>query len=160
MAIVDDIVAQLKRGGLLAKPQDVRTEVQRAIKFLRDCHAGKLPSHEPLLSVSEYRELRRLLRKTGHADNGLARLPLDDRKRNWAEPPRRATDALKHRCADEAFFLMEMFSATAPTLSDGGAYYEIAQKLYEAVTGKRDAKMERACRWIWHRRKGKQKLHR
>jgi hypothetical protein len=60
---------------------------------------------------------------------------------------------LKHYCADEAFFLMEMFSTKAPTFSEGDPFRIIAEKLYEAVTGRKDADMERACDWILKERR-------
>jgi hypothetical protein len=93
------------------------------------------------------RKAARLLRKIGRAD--LAE------QLGWQGPPPRATDPLKYYCADESYFLMEMFSAKAPTFSDGDPYQVTAQRLYEAATGQH-VNVERACDWILHRRKVRQ----
>jgi hypothetical protein len=54
------------------------------------------------------------------------------------EPPERGgkDGPLKWHCADEAFFLVEMFSAKAPSGYIDGPFRKIAVQLYEAVTGR------------------------
>ena len=94
--------------------------------------------------AADVRKAARLLRKIDRAD--LAE------QLGWQEPPPRATDPLKYYCADESYFLMEMFSAKAPTFSAGDPYQVIAQRLYEAATG-HEVNVERACDWILRQRR-------
>ena len=159
MAIVTDIVAELKKGGPLRNPFErrypatapadyVAGEVQRSINRIRVRRDYKRPPNIPKVSVSDYRTLGRLLRKTGHTEYAEQH-GFSDRRQ---EPPPRA-NALKHFCADEAFCLVEWFSPKPATFSEDGPYHMIAQQLYEAVTGKRDANMERACDWVLRERR-------
>jgi hypothetical protein len=158
---VDDIVAELKKDGPLSDPWTrlpdgshpyagmapagyVGIEVQRSIDRVRlRCEP---PPYMPKIAatVADYHRLGRLLCKMGKAQ--LAeRLGASDHV--VQEPPPRA-DAAKHYCAAEAFDLMELFSATAPTFSEGRPFQVIAQKLYEATTCQQDASLERACDWV------------
>ena len=70
----------------------------------------------------------------------------------WQEPPNRA-GALPYKCAAEAFFLMEQFSLKKLTGTEDGPFLMIAAKLYEAVTGKREADMRRACHFVLENRR-------
>jgi hypothetical protein len=159
--LVDDIVAELRKGGPLGDPwarlpdgnhpyagmapaDYVGVEVQRSIDRLRLRAAP--PSFMPKITATaaDYHKLGRLLRKMGKA--GLAE-QFGASDHVVQEPPPR-TDAPKHYCAAEAFDLMELFSATAPTFSEGRPYQIIAQKLYEALTSQQDASLERACDWV------------
>jgi hypothetical protein len=159
--LIDDIVAELKKGGPLGDPwarvpdgkhpyagmapaDYVGIEVQRSIDRLRLRVAP--PSFMPKITATaaDYHKLGRLLRKMGKAE--LAE-QLGANDEVVQEPPPRA-DAPKHYCGIEAFDLIEMFSAKAPTFSETGPYQAIAQKLYESVTGRADVNLERACDWV------------
>ena len=158
--IVADIVEQLKKGGPLRNPFEraypttapidyVRIEVQRAIDRIQLRRDPTKSVRRPKVTAADYRKLGRLLRKTGHTAYA-EQIGASEHVRQ--EPPPRA-NALKHYCADEAFFLMEMFSTKAPTFSEGDPFRIIAEKLYEAVAGRKDADMERACDWILKERR-------
>lgn len=158
--LVNEIVDELKKGGPLKNPfkraysameppDYVTTEVQRSLGRVR--LRDKPPFFVPKIAASaaDYRKLGRLLRKMG-LTTWAEQLGASDHV--VQEPPPRA-NALKHYCADEAFFLMEMFSASAPTFSTGGPFQIIAQKLYEAVTGRANVDLERACDWVLRERR-------
>lgn len=145
MAIVADIVAQLKRGGPLRNPFErgypatppadyVAGEVQCSIDRIRARRDGEwlsaIPADKvPKRSASDYRKLGRLLRKTGHAEYA-EQIGASDHVQQ--EPPPRA-DALKHYCADEGFCLMEWFSAKPATLTEDGAYQIVVQTVPDAI---------------------------
>jgi hypothetical protein len=164
VAIIADIVAELKKGGPLKNPLEraypstapadyVQIEVQRSINRIPLRQEYKPSPNDP--TASDYRKLGRLLRKVG-LTAVAEQIGASDHVRQ--EPPPRA-NALKHFCADEAFFLMEGFSAKEPTFSTGGPYQIIAQNLYEAVTGKSDADLERACDWVLRQRRKVRQNH-
>ena len=72
-----------------------------------------------------------------------------DAERNMAARRTRPADMLKRFCAQSAFSLIAEFSARPPTLTADGPFLQLATVLYEAVTGVRDANIERACRVIF-----------
>jgi hypothetical protein len=177
--LVASIIDELKRGGLLNEPRrhfsadspalldHVRNEVQRSIDRIRQRQTSVLPTFYyaetkhpdgewvedqfvelPKRTAADYRTLGRLLRKMGFT--ALAE-QMGASEHVVQEPPPRA-DALNHCCADEAFFLMQMFSIKD---SKGEAFRAIAEMLYEAVTGKEAIKfgMERACDWVLRERR-------
>jgi hypothetical protein len=160
VAIIADIIAELEKGGPLKNPfargypstaptDYVRIEVQRSIDRIKLRLTYKRPSNVPKASASDFRKLGRVLRKVGLS--ALAeQIGASDHVQQ--EPPPRA-NALKHYCADEAFCLMEWFSANEATFSEGGPFQIIAEKLYEAVTGRSDANLERACDWVLRERR-------
>jgi hypothetical protein len=139
----------------MAPADFVAIEVQRSIDRVR--LRNKPPSWVPKITATaaDYRRLGRLLRKMGM---GYERWDVQEEPRLAEqlgasddvvqEPPARARDPLMHYCAAEAFDLMELFSATPPTFYEDGSYQIITQKLYEAVTGKADATVERVCDWV------------
>jgi hypothetical protein len=127
----------------------IRIEVQRSIDRIKLRLAYRRPPNVPKVSAADFRKLGRLLRKMGYS-RLAAQLGASDHVTQ--EPPPRA-DPLKHYCADEAFCLMEWFSAKEATFSEGGPFQIIAEKLYEAVTGKHDVSLERACDWILQERR-------
>jgi hypothetical protein len=169
--LVDDIVAALQKGGPVKDPwarvpdgkhpyagmapaDFVAIEVQRSIDRVR--LRVKPPSwmRKITATAADYRRLGRLLRKMGmgheqwNEQEPLLAEQLGASDHVVQEPPPRARDPLMHYCAAEAFDLMELFSATAPTFYEGGSYQIITQKLYEAVTGKADASAERVSDWV------------
>ena len=121
--------------------------MQRAIGGVRRKPNRRLSKQMKRLSemAAGYRKAAKLLRKLHRAD--LAE------QLGRQEPPPRATNPLKYRCAREAYFLMDRWSAKAATFSAGGPYQVVAQKLYEAATGQRDANIKRACDWTLHQRR-------
>lgn len=60
------------------------------------------------------------------------------------ELPERS-DALKHRCAAEAYYLMDLFSSKPATGTAEGPFQVIAGVLYSAVTGREPTDMKRSC---------------
>jgi hypothetical protein len=104
-------------------------------------------------TAAKYRKAGRALREIGRADVA-ERLGLSDDV--MQEPPPQG-DALKHYCADEAFLLMEVFSAEPPTGTAGGPFREIARYLYCHITDceipddEDKPSMKRACDRLLHR---------
>jgi hypothetical protein len=68
------------------------------------------------------------------------------------EPPERG-DALKYRCAAEAYYLMDLFSSKPPTGTFEGPFQTIAGVLYNAVTGCEPTDMKRSCDRVLERRR-------
>jgi hypothetical protein len=60
----------------------------------------------------------------------------------------RPVDVLKRFCALSAYKTLESYGA-APTLSGEGTFYQLAMTFYEAVTGCKEASVERQCRAIF-----------
>jgi hypothetical protein len=164
--LVADIVEQLERGGPFndprPRPEDrltllaehIPSEVQRSIDRMCMLRTFRPPRWYPKRTAADYRKLGRLLRKMGFTAFA-EQIGASDHVTQ--EPPPRA-DAVKYYCASEAFFLMEMFSAKGATFTTGGPFQIIAQKLYEAVTGK-EVDLERACDWVLKQRR-KSRQHR
>jgi hypothetical protein len=187
MTLVNDIVKQLKRGGPLRDPwaqrpdcaehpyagmpidDVVRIEVQRAIQGVRnrrDCYpnldeeARKKIRDMQSRSAADYHKLGRQVRKMGMTtviDFGDFEAPIDFETLGQ-EPPPHAWEPLKYYCADEAFFLMEMFSAAPPTSSEGDYPFQmITQKLYRYLKPGGNDNVERACDWILNKRRDRRK---
>jgi hypothetical protein len=158
--LVAEIVVELKKGGPLKKPFERAWPdeyVARAINAIRRRRSQSWPPNVPQPpSVAQYRKAEKVAREMGRTayfevgtkdDTHLVAL-----RDVVQEPPPRA-NKLKHSCAAEAFFLMEMFSAKPPTFTEGGLFQIVAQKLYEAVTGRSDVDLARACDWILRERR-------
>jgi hypothetical protein len=52
----------------------------------------------------------------------------------------------KQNAAEFALVLLMQFGRKQPTLTPSGPFFSLASVLYEAVTGKKDANLERQCR--------------
>jgi hypothetical protein len=166
-ALVDDIVAELEKGGLndprglerrpTLLPEHVRDVAHRTIA------RGKA---EPVVAIpSPFPDPRKVARALGKQFRGrwllrpsFIRALKAERvrlRRAWVEPGPRA-DTKKHWAASEAWDFMEIFSKEPPTShfgSKGGPFYVIAQRFHEAVGGDRDGDMTNACRAVFHARR-------
>jgi hypothetical protein len=165
-AIVADIIAQLERGGPIndprARPEDrltplgghARREVQRSLDRVQlqlDPRPQGWPADAPpARTLAEYRKAAKALREVAFTEE--QREAIRQLEAVEQEPPERS-DALKHYCAAEAYFIMEMFSAKAPTGYETGTFRTIAVLIYEAVSGEDRANLERACETVLHSRR-------
>jgi hypothetical protein len=183
MTLIDNILAQLKRGGLLRDPWARRppgaehpyagkalddiahAEISRAIDRLRARRDGypdlneearKKIESRPHNSAADYHKIGRRLREMGH----VPFVDIDpfstriDFEKFVQEPPAKAPEPLKYHCASEAFDLMELFSLKAPTFSAGNYPFQmITQKLYRSMKRGGDDNIERACDWILNERR-------
>ena len=167
------------RGYPSTAPTDyVRIEVQRSIERVRGLQTSERREQaarnfieqladsiadrdtlkrlsEPPPSLADIRKAAKAFRKVKSLfinDDQMIPKKLEMFAAGRQEPPPRA-DAMKFQCAAEAFCLMEWFSAKEATFSEGGPFQIIAEKLYEAVTGKSDANLERACDWVLTKRR-------
>jgi hypothetical protein len=181
MTIVADIIRQLEKDGPLRDPFEWRHREDMGDKYVADDYVAKYVAREvqrsidrikerlkykpdkPLPPPAEWKKLGQQLRKmrmsveVDQRENmndppRYVRLPDDFFDKVRQEPPPRTKDALPYICADEAFYLMEMFSAGQPTQYREGPFYTIARKLYEAASRKPARNIDRACDWIWNER--------
>jgi hypothetical protein len=152
------IIDELKYGGTFndpRHPEDCRTsladhvryEAQRSLNRVRLLQTYKWPDDvPPAPTTADFRKAAKALRKVAFTEE--QRAAINQLEAVWQEPPEHA-NALKYYCAAEAYFLMEMFAAKAPTGSAGGPFQKIATAIYEAVTGKREgdkmADVKRSC---------------
>jgi hypothetical protein len=145
------IIAELEKGGELNDPRPylgdrptpladhVQREVQRSLNRVRLFLTWKRPANvPPTPTAADFRKAAKALRKVAFTEE--QRTAIRQLHAVRQEPPERA-DALKHHCAAEAYYLMESFSATAPTGYEDGPFRVIAALIYEAVTRKSPADM-------------------
>jgi hypothetical protein len=162
----DEIVTQLKRGGALNDPRAhdrtvpladyVKREVQRSIDRVRFLSTYKPPDSlsvtdehgkehlipVPKRTLADYRKAAKALREVAFFKEHL--VTAEELEAVEQEPPERS-NALNDRCAAESYFLMEMFSAKAPTGYETGTFRSIAVLICRAVSGKIYPDLKRAC---------------
>jgi hypothetical protein len=165
--IVAEIVAQLKRGGPINDPRAhadhdhtvpladyLRCEVQRSLDRVRlqldPWPQGRPAAAPPVRTLADYRKAAKALREVAFTEE--QREAARQLEAVEQEPPERS-NAKKHYCAAEDYFIMEMFSAKAPTNYETGTFRTIAALIYEAVSGEAGAYMERACETVLHSRR-------
>jgi hypothetical protein len=172
--IISEVIEELERGGPLDDPRNLnlkhepasvwkfgsvdafaRVEIKRVIDRLRSPLSVTLPK---VLSHADIRQSQEHLRQ---ALELLAGLPIvatirdayEQSLKLWRSPPERCTKA-KYACADEAYYLIEMFHRDRPdgrrvaTLADKGMFLRIAVHLYEALSDDSEADMRDVCRYV------------
>jgi hypothetical protein len=122
-----------------------RSEVRRSIHRIRMLRRIRRPLDSPRPTAEELRNLGRALAEVAFTTaqvTAARELEAID-----CEPPELAS-AIKYHCAEEACYLIGYFSSRPRNQlnsSDRGAFYVIAKKLFETVTGEVDADLSRAC---------------
>jgi hypothetical protein len=152
--LVASIVEELEKGGTLRNMRPhldegrLTREAQRSIERVRRLHTTKLPNgyldetgkwvELPKRTAADYHKAGKAVRKLGLTE-------LADRWETVRQTPPPRADALKYRCALEAFDLMT-FSAKKPT---GYRVRIIAALIHEGVTGKyTDVDMKRSAELV------------
>jgi hypothetical protein len=137
-----------------SKREYVRREVQQSLNRVRlqldPWPQGRPAAAPPIRTLADYRKAAKALREVSFTEE--QREAIRQLEAVEQEPPERS-NALKHYCAAEAYFLMEMFSARAPTGYEAGTFRTIAVLIYEAVSGEDRANLERACEAVLHSRR-------
>jgi hypothetical protein len=137
-----------------SKREYVRREVQRSLNGVRlqldPWPQGRPADAPPARTLADYRKAAKALREVAFTEE--QREAIRQLEAVEQEPPERG-NALKHYCAAEAYFIMEMFSAKAPTGYKAGTFRTIAVLIYEAVSGEAQANLERACETVLHSRR-------
>lgn len=152
--LVNRIVEQLNRNGPLNDPRHLEAQAAPLEDYCKE-EVRKSIKRLPLgldlrVTTGQARQLSRLLR-----NHDPGRSLMYTRHAQRGAPDR--GDPLKLRCAEEAYFLADMFSPEPPTGTEGGPYLMIAALLLEAATGEREgdkgAAMKRPCaQWLRFRR--------
>jgi len=92
------------------------------------------------------------LARLGERANAFTALDRADLMAGPAESAPRA-DVRKRHAANCAYDLLTTFGNQPPTLKPEGAFYNLAQIMYEAFTGEPDQSIERACRAVHQARR-------
>jgi hypothetical protein len=162
--LVAAIVDELGKGGAFHDPRHcenradalavhVSATVQRSLELARfKWDEFKWPGPVPprLPTAAMLRRAAKAYRAAAFTDE--MRAEADRLEAIEVLPPTNA-DALKWRCADEAYFLFEMFSAAAPTGSAGRPFQTVAALIYEAVTGLGNDDMKRSTDFVLQRKR-------
>jgi hypothetical protein len=141
--LVASIVEELEKGGALKDPRHpeerrtslaghVRHEVQRSLNRMRLLQSYKWPDGAPKVTEADVKKAVTVLRSIAWTEEQRAVLDQFDAVRQY---PPEGVNALKYRCAAEAFDLMTFFSVKPPTGTEAGPFRNIAALLFEAVTG-------------------------
>ena len=141
--LVASIVEELEKGGALKDPRHpeerrtsladhVRDEVQRSLNRMWLLQSYKWPDCVPKVTEADIKKAVTVLRSVAWTEGQRAVLDQFDAVRQY---PPDGVNALKYRCAAEAFDLMTFFSAKPPTGTEAGPFQNIAALLFEAMTG-------------------------
>lgn len=150
------LVNELRRNGDLNDPRApnyrlssldeyIRSEVQRSVTRIRMLRRLVRPLDGPMRTADDLRRLGRVLAEIAFtaAQAAAAReLEMLDRE------PTKLANAIKHHCAEEAFYLIGCFSSEPMDHLNNlqhGAFHVVTKLLYEAVTDELDADVFRAC---------------
>jgi hypothetical protein len=134
----------------------LRVEVRRSIERVRTltnppAELRNLFDSLPPQPMSYYRRIAKELEAVAFLPSQIA--ALRQLQAIEQEPPERG-DALKYRCAAEAYYLMDLFSSKPPTGTAEGPFQIITGVLYNAVTSREPTDMKRSCdRVLEHRRR-------
>jgi hypothetical protein len=126
------------------------TDERGDYRTVTDEHGKEHRIPAPRRTLADYRKVAKALREIAFTEE--QREAARQLEAVEQEPPERS-NALKHYCAAEAYFLMEMFSARKPSTYPDGAFRKIAVLIYEAVSGEDRANLERACEAVLHSRR-------